>query len=79
MSDFGKAKVKKEGSMIAFNTVRYSKRRSSKEETFYFEWAFTKAEYAKLAAALARNDDPLIKELREEFAERAVNGYGGGL
>ena len=52
--------------------------------TFWFERAFTKAEYAELAKAMDTaiahtGRSPLLDDLRKDFADRAISGYGSGL
>lgn len=77
MSTFGLAQVKAAGESLSYEEGA-SVKLAAVEETFYFEQAFTKAEYAKLAALCTLSTDPFIVDLHEEFSRRAVNGYGGG-
>lgn len=67
MTIYGLAPVKEEGSSIPTGV--------SGEETFYFERAFTKTEYLRLAIALSASADPLAIELCCEFQQRAITGH----
>ena len=70
---FGLAQPKCEGSSIGFDPAAPLDG-GDIEETFWFERAFTKAEYAVLARALV-GDAPLVAELRDEMGRRAISGY----
>lgn len=77
MSEFGVAPAKKEGEEIPFDDEPGGVLDNA-EQTYWIETAYTKAQYKQLAEALKDNPDPLVQELQQDFAERAINGYGKG-
>ena len=75
-NNFGQAQVKAEGEAIPFDEP--GENVPEEDQTYWIETAYTKAQYAQLAAALKGNTDPLVQKLQQDFAERAINGYGKG-
>ncbi len=72
--EFGLAPLRKEGGKIQFDSEQAP--RIPREESFWFECRFTKAEFAELAALVGKGETAFAKELAEDFKVRSHLGYG---
>jgi hypothetical protein len=83
MKTFGDAPIKKEGESAHVGPAFCEPDPTPREETYYYERAFTKTEFAELAHALdiaisTEGRTALLDKVRNEFREMAKLGYGGG-
>jgi hypothetical protein len=73
---FGCVEVKSEGARIKFDRDSAAGAEASVERTYWFERAFTKEQFAELAAALKlAPPTPLVADLIEDFSYRAQHGH----
>ena len=73
---FGLAELKVEGKAIEYDTCRDGAKFVQKkgEETFYFEYPFTKEQYGHMAQLFESSEHLYLRQLGNEFRYREIHG-----